>query len=115
MAGAPATVPESILQQVEENLARGRRLAEEACSRYGTGVAVQAGQVGGAGGSSGAGAAAAAAASYAEQVEPLFLPRALRISGFNCCVVCAHASSQVFWSGSAHMQIWAVANTWCVS
>lgn len=31
---SPPPVPESILQQVEENLARGRRLAEEACSRY---------------------------------------------------------------------------------
>jgi hypothetical protein len=75
----PATVPESILQQVEENLARGRRLAEEACSRYGTGVAAQAGLVTGASGS-GASAAAAAAASYAEQVEPP--PHALRL-----CVV----------------------------
>ncbi|KAK3250791.1 hypothetical protein CYMTET_39846 [Cymbomonas tetramitiformis] len=28
------SIPESILLQVEENLARGRRLAEEACTRY---------------------------------------------------------------------------------
>jgi hypothetical protein len=41
------SVPESILQQVEENLARGRRLAEEACSRYGTAAAAHAGQVAG--------------------------------------------------------------------
>eukprot|EP00240_Pyramimonas_obovata_P010526 CAMPEP_0118946074 /NCGR_PEP_ID=MMETSP1169-20130426/43529_1 /TAXON_ID=36882 /ORGANISM="Pyramimonas obovata, Strain CCMP722" /LENGTH=134 /DNA_ID=CAMNT_0006891959 /DNA_START=127 /DNA_END=528 /DNA_ORIENTATION=- len=30
----PNSISESILTQVEENLARGRRLAEEACSRY---------------------------------------------------------------------------------